>query len=193
MNTMQKNTMQTKEKHTPTWLTLLCFALIVISQFGCSSQQQSSVLAQDSEALQQVAVSAVLDELHAQAAAANFEAYFALFTNEAVFIGTDRTEYWPIDDFKAYAQPHFSAGNGWTYQPLNRAVHLHERTAWFEEELISAKYGRVRGTGVLVHEPQSSGASVWKVAQYNLTLPIPNSLFDDIAKEIEAHYNAPSE
>ena len=139
---------------------------------------------------QTAAVEAVLNELHAQAAAANYDAYFALYTDEAVFLGTDRDEYWPIEDFKVYAQPHFSAGNGWTYEPLNRSVHFYENTAWFEEELRSAKYGRVRGTGVLVQQRQSSGALVWKVAQYNLTLPIPNSLFGGVAKIIEAHYDS---
>ena len=179
---MQTSTLRSAQNR----LTLLCSVLILFSQFGCSSQEQSSALTQAPNE----SVGAVLDELHVQAAAANFDAYFALYTDEAVFLGTDRDEYWPIDDFKAYAQPHFSAGNGWTYQPLNRSVHFYERTAWFEEELLSAKYGRVRGTGVLVQERQSDGALAWKVAQYNLTLPIPNSLFGGIAKEIEAHYNA---
>lgn len=160
--------------------------LVLLSTISCSSQSQNNAPGQDPT----VAIGAVLDELHAQAAAANFDDYFALFTDSAVFLGTDRDEYWPIEDFKSYAQPHFSAGTGWTYQPLNRSVHIYENTAWFEEELLSAKYGQVRGTGVLVRQSQLNGTVRWKVAQYNLTLPIPNSLFGDIAKEIDAHYNA---
>jgi len=177
----------------------LIFRALILSMLwavlaGCASQQQPSFVAQDQNNTVEVATKAqigdVLDELHAQAAAANFDAYFALYAKNAVFLGTDRSEYWPIGDFRAYAKPHFDAGNGWTYKPLNRAVHLFENTAWFEEELLSEKYGQVRGTGVLIRENQKDGERVWKVAQYNLTLPIPNSLFGDIAKEIEAHYSA---
>jgi len=167
-------------------LNLVCSALFLSGLFGCANPGQSADSAQES----QLAVNAVLDTLHAQAAAANFDAYFALYADNAVFLGTDRSEYWPLEDFKAYAKPHFTAGNGWTYEPLNRQLHFAGDTAWFEEELLSQNYGRVRGTGVLVREIRSSGQSVWKVAQYNLTLPIPNSIFGDIAKEIKAYYKA---
>ena len=40
----------------------------------------------------------------------------ALYAPDAVFIGTDAGERWTIDEFEAYAEPHFSAGRGWTYR-----------------------------------------------------------------------------
>ena len=52
----------------------------------------------------------VLDELHAQAAAANFDKYFAVYTSDAIFIGTDAEEVWSIHAFKAYAKPYFDQG-----------------------------------------------------------------------------------
>lgn len=140
---------------------------------------------QTSNVSDQAAVEATLDELHAQAAAANYDAYFALYESDAVFLGTDRTEYWPIEDFKAYSKARFDTGTGWTYTPLTRELHFFENTAWFEEELLSESYGQVRGTGVLIRTAQG-----WKITQYNLTLPIPNDLFDDIAQDIKTFYKA---
>jgi hypothetical protein len=132
------------------------------------------------------AVARVLDELHARAAAADFEGYFALYAEGAIFLGTDREEYWPLDAFKAYARPRFATGTAWTYHPTERFIHRQGDVAWFEERLQHARYGEARGTGVLVN---TEGG--WRVAQYNLTLPIPNDLFDQMATEISAFYATP--
>src|SRR5262245_62071555 len=60
-------------------------------------------------------VAAVLDMLHAAAAKADGKLYFKLFTDDAVFIGTDATERWTIAEFKDYAMKRFETGKGWTY------------------------------------------------------------------------------
>ena len=126
----------------------------------------------------------VLDELHAQAAAANFDKYFAVYTSDAIFIGTDAEEVWSIHAFKAYAKPYFDQGKGWTYHPRNRHIYLSEnqQIAWFDELLDNVNLGETRGMGVLVNENGQ-----WKVAQYHLAIPIPNALADDIASQIKAH------
>jgi ketosteroid isomerase-like protein len=129
------------------------------------------------------AVSAVLDALHEQAAAADFEGYFSLYHDDAVFMGTDRAEYWPLAEFKSYTQARFADGTGWTYSASERVIHLSGDAAWFEERLQHDRYGETRGTGVLLRTP-----SGWKVAQYNLTLPIPNDLFEHMATEIAEYY-----
>ncbi len=46
--------------------------------------------------------------------------------------------------------------------------------------------GACRGSGVLV---LSGGA--WKIAQYNLSIPIPNDLADGVTKQIAEHAKAP--
>ncbi len=130
-----------------------------------------------------IVIAQTLDSLHERAAAADFDGYFDLYAKNAVFMGTDRAEYWPLADFKAYTQPHFSKGNGWTYVPTERHLHVNDSTAWFEERLQNEKYGEVRGTGVLVRTTTG-----WKVAQYNLTLPLPNELFGEIAREVIDYY-----
>ena len=121
----------------------------------------------------QRAVSQVLDEFHAAAASPDFNRYFGLFSTGGVFLGTDASEHWTVDEFKTYARPVFDAGRGWTYVSKERHVYLSSdgNTAWFDELLDNASLGQTRGTGVLVLE---DGA--WKVAQYHLTIPVPNEV-----------------
>ncbi len=132
---------------------------------------------------EQAAVAAVLDQLHLLAAAADEERYFALFAPEGVFIGTDASERWTVPEFRAYAHPHFSKGKGWVYTPGVRNVDVNpEKTvAWFDEALVSEKYGACRGTGVL----RKTGAA-WRIVQYHLTVPVPNDLLPRVATLIKA-------
>lgn len=129
------------------------------------------------------AVNLVLDSLHQQAASAEFNAYFSLFSANATFIGTDVSEVWSIDQFKAYAKPHFMAGKGWTYLPISRNIYFSQdmNVAWFDEILNNKSLGVTRGTGVLVIENGQ-----WKISQYHLTIPIPNAIADDVARQIKA-------
>ena len=123
------------------------------------------------------AVDRVLDDFHAAAAAADFDRYFGHFARESVFLGTDATERWTLEQFKAYARPAFRPGGGWTYHPRGRVVTFTPdgRTAFFDELLDNAGLGETRGSGVLVIEDGE-----WKVAQYNLSIPIPNELADTV-------------
>lgn len=129
---------------------------------------------------------AALDALHAAASRADGPAYFGLFTPDAVFIGTDVGERWTVPEFRAYAEPHFAQGKGWTYTPRERWVTLApvacRCVAWFDEVLDSESYGTSRGTGVLVR-----GSTGWKVAQYALSFPIPNDIAKELTDRIKAH------
>jgi ketosteroid isomerase-like protein len=129
------------------------------------------------------AVGKVLDAFHEAAAKADGELYFSLFADDAVFMGTDATERWSVDEFKAFAEPYFSEGRGWTYTKTERHVSVSDggETAWFDELLWNDTYGACRGTGVLV---LTDGA--WRIAQYNLTFPIPNDLAAEITARIKA-------
>jgi hypothetical protein len=127
------------------------------------------------------AVGAVLDDFHRAAADADFDRYFGHFAENAVFLGTDATERWTVAEFKAYARPYFGPGGGWTYRPRDRSVSFTPdgRTAFFDELLDNQGLGETRGSGVLVLE-----GGAWKVAQYNLSIPIPNALADEVVRLI---------
>ncbi len=128
-------------------------------------------------------VAAVLDKLHGSAASASFVDYFSTFAPDGVFIGTDESETWSVEEFKAYAKPYFDQGRGWTYTPTQRHIYFSQSgdVAWFDEMLDSQSYGVTRGTGVL---EQINGK--WLITQYHLTIPLPNELVDDVVKQIKA-------
>jgi ketosteroid isomerase-like protein len=130
-------------------------------------------------------VAAVLDDLHLAAAEADGPRYFAHYTDDAVFIGTDASERWPMVDFRAFAAPYFERGEAWTYVPLERHVELEPgrppHLAWFDELLENASYGTVRGSGVLRREGDR-----WRVAQYVLSFPVPNEAAGGVVELIRA-------
>jgi hypothetical protein len=128
-------------------------------------------------------ISALLDRFHSAAANAKFDEYFGCFGDDAIFIGTDPTERWTLDQFKAYVAPHFSQGKGWTYTAVSRHISFppqSESVAYFDEDLKSESYGTARGSGVLVKEPKG-----WKIVQYNLSFPIPNALAKKMTDEMK--------
>ena len=129
------------------------------------------------------AVHRVLDDLHAAAAAGDFDRYFGHFADDGVFLGTDATERWTLAEFKEYARPYFGPDGGWTYRPRGRQVSFTPdgRTAWFDELLDNAGLGETRGSGVLVRD-----VGGWKVAQYNLSIPIPNELAEQVVELVRA-------
>lgn len=130
-------------------------------------------------------IHAVLDELHAAAARSDGQAYFDLFAADAVFIGTDVEERWPLPEFKARSLPVFAAKRGWIYTLRSRHVTVAPRrfgpVGWFDEVLNSASWGTSRGSGVLRLEPGG-----WKIAQYVLAHPIPNAVGDEVLDMIKA-------
>ena len=128
-------------------------------------------------------ISQTLDNLHDAASKADSDRYFALYASNAIFLGTDATERWTRDEFMAYAKPYFDQGRGWTYVMIERHIYIADdgATAWFDERLDNASLGETRGSGVLV---KADGD--WQVTQYNLTIPIPNELAEEVVARIRA-------
>jgi ketosteroid isomerase-like protein len=127
------------------------------------------------------AVSQTVDAWHKAAADADEGRYFGLMTADAVFLGTDATERWNAAGFREFAHPYFAKGKAWTFVPHDRHVMISPAgdVAWFDEKLDSASYGDCRGSGVL--EKTAGG---WRIAHYNLTIPIPNALAKSVVQMI---------
>ena len=129
---------------------------------------------------------AVVDRMHQAASRADGPQYFSQFTPDARFVGTDSSEHWSLAAFRAYAEPYFNRGRGWTYTPRSRSLTLAPLdcrcVVWFDEALDSQSYGTSRGTGVLVR----GGDGRWRIALYALTFPIPNALARDMTARIRA-------
>lgn len=143
---------------------------------GISSEVPSEKFEED--------IASTLDQWHAAAGNANFEKYFSLMAEDAVFIGTDPTENWNKPEFKAWARPYFDRGLAWDFSSLERNIFLAEtgKTAWFDE-LLDTQMGICRGSGVLT---LINGK--WKIQHYVLSIAIPNDQVEavtDLKKEFD--------
>lgn len=147
---------------------------------GCAAPRVEPELS-EARGDERAAVEAVLDGFHAAAARADGERYFAYLAPGSVFVGTDATERWEREAFRAYAEPYFSQGRGWTFRPLERHVYVRGECAWFDERLSSEKYGETRGSGVLVRSAEG-----WRIVQYVLSFPIPNDVSSAVVELIRA-------
>lgn len=112
----------------------------------------------------------IIDDWHNAASKADFNAYFNLMTEDAVFIGTDASENWQLEEFKTFCKPYFEKGKAWSFKALQRNVYLNksENLAWFDE-LLDTQMEICRGSGIM--ELTNDG---WKVKHYVLSITIPN-------------------
>lgn len=115
-------------------------------------------------------VNQLVDLWHKAASEANFKQYFDVMADDAIFIGTDATEYWNKQEFENYAKPHFDKGKAWSFTTLERHIYFDStgNTAWFDE-LLDTQMKICRGSGVLV---KTGGR--WKIKHYVLSMTIPN-------------------
>ncbi len=145
----------------------LSFFLIVVTAVTAQNKESNS---------EKNAIDTMLVSWHKAAAEANFDAYFGKMTDDSVFIGTDATENWQLDAFKAFSKPYFDKGKAWSFTTLERNIYLDnpQNTAWFDEHL-KTQMGICRGSGVVKKED-----GVWKVKHYVLSIAIPNENVSEI-------------
>lgn len=153
---------------------MLYFTMAVLAMTATWAEPDASVA--------RTGINHVLDAWHKAAAKADESQYFGYFTKDAVFLGTDAHERWTRDEFRKWAHPYFSRGKAWSFTPRERHITLSEdgRIAWFDEKLDTPNLGPCRGSGVLMRQGND-----WKIAQYNLSVPIPNDLMAKVKKLIE--------
>jgi hypothetical protein len=125
----------------------------------------------------------LLDDWHQAAAEADFERYFSYFQNDSsIFMGTDATERWTVAEFRPWSKPYFDRGDAWNFDPVERHIYFSENgsVSWFDEELDTPNLGPARGSGVLVMTGEG-----WKIAHYNLSIPIPNAIVDRVVEQVD--------
>lgn len=123
-------------------------------------------------------INLTLENWHEAAAEANFQAYFEYMSEDGIFIGTDASENWNIEEFKNFSKPHFDKGSAWDFSTLERNIYTAENgeIAWFDE-LLDTWMGICRGSGVMVQEDKE-----WKIKHYVLSVTIPNDNINEIVK-----------
>jgi len=119
----------------------------------------------------------VVDTWHLAAANADFDTYFNILAEDAVFVGTDAAEVWNKHEFMTFSKPYFDKGKAWSFTSKQRNVYVDAsgEIAWFDE-LLDTWMQLCRGSGVL-----KKVDGVWKISHYVLSVTIPN---DEIQKVI---------
>ncbi|MBL8679213.1 MAG: nuclear transport factor 2 family protein [Myxococcales bacterium] len=168
---------------TPSAVLFVCALSITTS--GCASGPRwtTHVAMPDERA----AIDAVLDDWHAAAAASDLERYMRHISDQGVFLGTDATERWTKDQFRAYATRPFSERRGWSMRSTRRAVMVRGDVAFFDEDLDAVNLGAARGSGVLVRD-----GGRWQIAQYNLAITVPNERFEEVRTLLSGRANPPA-
>jgi len=153
----------------------------MLSLIGALLCMSASVSAQTADAGLNLQVAAFLDEWHDDAAHANYR-YFDKMSADGVYIGTDQSERWVRDEFKAWAKPFFDRKKAWEFHAFNRHIAYSDDKSviWFDEQLHT-QMGVCQASGVI-----RNGKDGLKIAHYQLSLAIPNALVDHIKKEIDA-------
>ncbi len=139
---------------------LSSLASILLIQSIAFSQQVNSELY----------LNTMVDQWHLDAAQAKFEDYFAITSDDFVFLGTAPGERWKKEEFAAFCKPYFDKGKAWNFKASNRIWNFskNRKMAWFDEDLDTWMRG-CRGSGIMVLEKGE-----WKMVYYNLTVLIEN-------------------
>ena len=150
--------------------------LLVAVLYGVSTQGN---YVQASDSLK-TAIGATIDNMHLAASKGDKAAYLGAFTENAVFMGTDDWERWSRpEQFDQYVSEHFKDGQGWSYRSLERHINLAAdgNTAWFDEIIFSDKWGKFRGTGVLLMVDGK-----WRIAHYSMAFLVPNEVWEQVSE-----------
>lgn len=123
-------------------------------------------------------VDELINKWHKAASEADFETYFKILADDGVFIGTDASENWQNDDFRAFSKPYFDRGKAWSFTTIERNIYISEsgNFAWFDE-LLDTRMEICRGSGVLQKEDGK-----WRIKHYVLSITIPNEDVDHVSE-----------
>lgn len=165
------------------YIKLLPFIIILFSFSSCfvmniNGIQTSQNNPEKSTLAEKNRINTLLNQWHTDVAESNFDAYFGKMAELSIFIGTDASENWTIQQFKNFSKPYFDSQKTWNFKPLERHIYFNsdKNIAWFDE-LLDTWMGDCRGSGVLSFKNDE-----WKIEHYVLSVLIPN---EDIKKVIE--------
>ncbi|WUR12740.1 nuclear transport factor 2 family protein [[Empedobacter] haloabium] len=158
--------------------TLAAVALL-LSVPACAAEPPAATTATAPDAAFVRQVNAFVDGWHDDAAHTR-PAYFDKIAPQGVYIGTDKSEIWTRDQFKAWARPFWERKKAWSFTAQKRNVYYSpdRRYVWFDEQL-STQMGTCQASGVL----RNTGDG-FLVEHYQLSMAVPNALNAGFAKAI---------
>lgn len=131
-------------------------------------------------------VNAFVDAWHDDAANARM-AYFDKIAKDGVYIGTDRTELWRRDEFKAWAKKYFERKSAWSFKATRRNVYASADGSliWFDELLDTPNMGPCMASGVIRKTPKG-----FEIVHYQLSMAVPNEVAGQVTRLIAEHEKA---
>jgi hypothetical protein len=150
------------------FLMLMAALLIALPAFAADSHADAALARQ---------VNAFVDAWHDDAANARM-AYFDKMAPDGVYIGTDRSELWQRDAFKAWGRKYFEGRkSAWAFKATRRNVYASEdgKLIWFDELLDTPNMGHCMASGVIRKTDKG-----FEILHYQLSMAVPN----EIAKQV---------
>ena len=129
----------------------------------------------EGEDLQEIALNQLMDTWHLAAAKANADVFFGLMAEDAIYIGTDKTERWRRDELREWAKGAFARESAWTFTATERNWRI-EGDYQFAvcDELLETWMGPCRSTAVLTWTNGN-----WQIIHYQLSVTIDNDKIED--------------
>lgn len=155
----------------------LCLCLF---SFGANAQ------AVESDAAYKKQINAFIDEWHDDAAHARL-AYFDKIAPNGIYIGTDKTELWNREQFKAWAKRFFDRKSAWSFKSTKRNVYMSpdKKFIWFDE-LLDTQMGVCQASGVIRKTDKG-----FEIEHYQLSIAVPNAVADKVTKMVKEHEAKP--
>ena len=156
--------------------------------FACLLLLSFNTIAQggDSDATYRKQINTFIDQWHDDAANSRL-AYFDKIAPHGIYIGTDKTELWNRDQFKAWAQRAFERKSAWSFKAVKRNVYMSpdRKFIWFDE-LLDTQMGPCQASGVIRKTVKG-----FEIEHYQLSIAVPNELAKQVTKMVKEHVAAP--
>ncbi len=141
----------------------------------------------ESDAALKKQVNAFVDEWHDDAANAR-PAYFDKIAPHGIYIGTDKTELWNREQFKAWSKRFFDRKSAWSFKATKRNVYFapDKKFIWFDE-LLDTQMGVCQASGVIRKTDKG-----FEIEHYQLSIAVPNEVGDQVTKVIKEFESRPA-
>ena len=155
---------------------LLIACCLLFTSLGAAAQ------AADGDVGYRKQINAFIDLWHDDAANSRL-VYFDKIAPHGIYIGTDKTELWNRDQFKAWAQRAFEKKSAWSFKAVKRNVYMSadKKFVWFDE-LLDTQMGPCQASGVIRKTDKGL-----EIEHYQLSIAIPNELAKQVTKLVKEH------
>ena len=160
---------------------LIISLCLVLFSLGAQAQTASG------DAAYRKQIHAFVDEWHDDAAHARM-AYFDKIAPNGIYIGTDKTELWNREQFKAWAKRFFDRKSAWSFKSIKRNLYMSadKKFIWFDE-LLDTQMGVCQASGVIRKTDKG-----FEIEHYQLSIAVPNEVADKVTKLVKEYEARPA-